>query len=167
MSDKKKFKDTKVGGFLTEFAPNLAKTALSLGGGFLPDGGLLQKLADKIRTSDEIDAEQKMTALTFLTMDAQDRADARAMQVAIATSEHSTKLGKNFIYYLTTGVFLFSAAVVLLLFFQEIPEKNRDVINFILGVVVGTGLTGIFNYFFGSSKGSSDKMNHIINGKNN
>jgi hypothetical protein len=41
------------------------------------------------------------------------------------------------------------------------PEQNRDVVNFILGVVVGTGLTGVFNYFYGSSQGSKDKMKLI------
>ena len=165
MSDKKKFKDTKVGGFLSGVAPTLFKTGLGLASGFLPDGGLLAKLADKIKTSDELDAEQKVEAFAFLSMDQQDRQDARAMQVAIATSKESTKLAKNFVYYLSIGVFIFSATTVLLLFFVEIPDKNRDVINFILGVLVGTGLTGVFNYFLGSSKGSKDKLNHIINGK--
>lgn len=161
--DKKKFKDTKVGGFLAGIAPDLLKTALSLGSGFLPDGGLLEKLSQKIRTSSELDAEQKMEALAFLSMDAEDRAGARAMQVAIATSSESTNLAKNFVYYLAIGIFVFAASVTIMLFFVEIPDKNRDVINFILGVLVGTGLTGIFNYFLGSSQGSTDKMNHIIN----
>jgi drug/metabolite transporter (DMT)-like permease len=64
---------------------------------------------------------------------------------------------ERFVYYLATGIFIFSAVIVLLLFFVEIPEENKDVVNFILGVVVGTGLTGVFQYFFGSSKGSKDK----------
>jgi drug/metabolite transporter (DMT)-like permease len=69
---------------------------------------------------------------------------------------------KRFIYYLATGIFIFAVAIVLLLFFVEIPEKNKDVVNFILGVVVGTGLTGVFQYFFGSSKGSKDKQNELF-----
>jgi hypothetical protein len=154
---KKKFKDTKVGGFLSGVAPDLFKTGLSLASGFLPDGGLLSTLASKIKSSSELDAEQKAETLHLLALDVQDRADARAMQTAIATSEHSTKLAKNFIYYLAGGVFVFSASVVLLLFFKEVPASNRDVVNFVLGVLVGTGLTGVFNYFFGSSAGSKEK----------
>ena len=88
-----------------------------------------------------------------------DLADARDLQ-KVALSQDDL-FSKRFIYYLTIGVFGFSALIVLLLFFVKIPDQNRDVINFILGVVVGTGLTGIFNYFYGSSQGSKDKMNLI------
>ena len=70
-------------------------------------------------------------------------------------------VGVIIIYYLTIGVFAFAVTIVFLLFFIEIPDKNRDVINFILGVVVGTGLTGIFQYFFGSSQGSKDKADQL------
>ena len=108
-----------------------------------------------------VTAEQQKQLDKEYELDLKDRADARAMQTAIAISKESTNLAKNFVYYLSIGVFSFSALTVLLLFFIEIPDKNRDVINFILGVLVGTGLTGIFNYFFGSSKGSSDKLKLI------
>jgi hypothetical protein len=162
---KKKFKDTKVGGFLAGVAPDLFKTGLSLASGFLPDGGLLATLAGKIKSSTEIDAEQKAEALAHLTLDVQDRADARAMNTAIATSEHSTPLAKNFIYILSIAIFTFSAVLVVMLFIIEIPNANKDVVNFILGVLVGTGLTGVFNYHLGSSKGSKEKLAHIINNK--
>ena len=105
MSDKvkKKFKDTKVGGFLSGLAPDLLKMGLNLGSGFLPDGGMLSKFADKIKTSTEIDEEQKVQALSLLSLDVQDRQGARDMQTKIATSEHSTTLSKNFIYYFAMG----------------------------------------------------------------
>ena len=99
----------------------------------------------------------------LVELEYQDLQNARDLQKAALAQDDL--FSKRFIYYLTIGVFVFSAGIVILLFFVEIPEKNRDVINFILGVVVGTGLTGVFNYFFGSSKGSSDKMSHILNGK--
>ena len=91
----------------------------------------LKVLGDKIKGSDSISEQDKIIALEILKID------------------------------MTIGVFGFSALIVLLLFFVKIPDQNRDVINFILGVVVGTGLTGIFNYFYGSSQGSKDKMNLI------
>ena len=128
-------------------------------------GDFLGALATVVSKKGDLTSEQTKEFNRLYVLDAQDRADARAMQVAIATSKESTTLAKNFVYYLSIGVFIFSATTVLLLFFVEIPDKNRDVINFILGVLVGTGLTGVFNYFLGSSKGSSDKMNHIINTK--
>jgi len=121
--------------------------------------GAVQTLMEK---DPDVTPGQQMQLDREYELDIQDRADARAMQVAVATSKESTKFAKNFVYYLSSAVFIFSATTVLLLFFIEIPDKNRDVINFILGVLVGTGLTGIFNYFLGSSKGSKDKLEHII-----
>jgi hypothetical protein len=160
MSDKKKFKHTKVGGFLSKIAPELFKTGLGLASGFLPDGGLLQKLSDKIRTSSEIDAEQKVEALSLLTLDVQDRADARAMQVAIATSEHSTLLAKNFIYYLAAFWSVVSVVYLFCITFMEIA--NVRAADTILGFLLGTIVATIIAYFFGSSKGSSDKMKELF-----
>jgi VIT1/CCC1 family predicted Fe2+/Mn2+ transporter len=160
MSDNPKLKKnggpgTKTGNFLRKIA--------GVGGPLLKVVGSLTGLesitniASMINSDEAMSAEQKDIALSLLEMDYDDLKQAREMQIKIATSVNSTKLAKNFIYYLTTGVFVFSVVVVLLLFFVSIPKENKDVVNFILGVIVGTGLTGVFNYFFGSSKGSKDK----------
>jgi hypothetical protein len=144
-------------------AGNFLRTITGVGGPLLKMVGNLTglepitKIANMISSDPAISEAQKEIALNLLELDYKDLQSARDMQVEIATSANSTKLGKNFIYYLAGSVFLFSMVIVLLLFFKEIPEKNRDVVNFILGVIIGTGLTGIFNYFFGSSKGSKDK----------
>jgi len=108
-------------------------------------------------TNAGLSADEADKVFNMIQEDIKDIQNARQMQTEIATSANSTKLAKNFVYYLAIGVFTFSVAVVILLFFKEVPEKNKDVVNFILGVLIGTGLTGIFNYFFGSSKGSKDK----------
>lgn len=158
MSDKikKKFKDTKIGGFLSGLAPDLLKMGLNLGSGLLPDGGMLAKFADKIKTSTEIDAEQKIQALSFLSLDVQDRQGARDMQTQIATSEHSTTLSKNFIYYFAMGFALFVMAIVVMLFLIEVPDDNKRVLDMLLGSFV-TGLITIIAFFFGSSTGSKEK----------
>jgi hypothetical protein len=120
----------------------------------------LKNVSDMIEGTETLTPEQKEHAMALIELDYADLADARDLQkVAL---QQDDLFSKRFIYYLTIGVFLFSAGVVTLLFFKEIPAENRDVINFILGVIVGTGLTGIFNYFYGSSQGSKDKMS-IIN----
>ena len=59
---------------------------------------------------------------------------------------------KQFIHLLAMAVFLFSALVVLLLFFVEIPVGNQRIVDMVLGVIVGSGLVSIINYFFGSSE---------------
>ena len=62
---KKKFKDTKVGKFLKEVAPNILNVASDL----LPDAGLL-KLVKNLITKDEVlTTEDKEMALKLLEMD--------------------------------------------------------------------------------------------------
>ena len=39
---------------------------------------------------------------------------------------------------------------------QEVPEKNRDIVNVALGMILGLSST-VVGYYFGSSKSSSDK----------
>tara|TARA_R110000772_G_scaffold37589_3_gene89188 strand:- start:322 stop:816 length:495 start_codon:yes stop_codon:yes gene_type:complete len=148
---------TNIGKFLRglkDVAPEILNIASSVTG-----IEALKVLGDKIKGSDSISEQDKIIALEILKIDMADLADARDLQ-KVALSQDDL-FSKRFIYYLTIGVFGFSALIVLLLFFVKIPDQNRDVINFILGVVVGTGLTGIFNYFYGSSQGSKDKMNLI------
>jgi uncharacterized membrane protein len=48
----------------------------------------------------------------------------------------------------TLGSFLF----LILLAFKPIPEVNKDLLNILGGVVIGTTLGGVFGYFFGQSK---------------
>ena len=159
--DEKKFKDggkgSGIGNFLRKIGKSgLIKKAVGI--------GALKVLISK---DPDITPEQVSEANKLIDLEFKDRADARDLQkVAL---QQDDLFSKRFIYYLTTGVFAFSVTIVLLLFFIEIPDKNRDVINFILGVVIGTGLTGIFQYFFGSSSGSSDKskqLNLILNNRN-
>lgn len=148
---------TKVGKFLQTIA-GVAPDILELAGN-ITGVKLLNKLGDAIDKSDTITPEQKETALELIKLDYADLEDARDLQkVAL---QQDDLFSKRFIYYLTIAVFSFSALIVIMLFFVEMPEKNRDVINFILGVVVGTGLTGIFQYFFGSSAGSKDKSKEL------
>ena len=157
---KKKFKDTKVGGFLSNIAPDLFKTGLSLASGFLPDGGLLATLASNIKSSKEINDEQKVEALAFMSLDVQDRADARAMQVAIATSKESSKLAKDFIYYFAAFWSVTSVVYLFCITFMEIT--NVRAADTILGFLLGTIIATIVVYFFGSSKGSKDKFDGLM-----
>ena len=46
--------------------------------------------------------------------------------------------------------------LIILLVKVEIPEANSDVLNLVVGALIGS-FTTIVSYFFGSSKGSSDK----------
>ena len=65
MSDKKKFKDTKVGKFLSTAAPNILGIASNL----LPDGGTLNLVKNLIQKDKALPAEDKETALKLLEQD--------------------------------------------------------------------------------------------------
>jgi phenylalanyl-tRNA synthetase beta subunit len=47
--------------------------------------------------------------------------------------------------------------VVLLLFFVEVPVGNQRIVDMVLGVIVGSGLVSVINYFFGSSESKEEK----------
>lgn len=62
------------------------------------------------------------------------------------------------IFVLSLAAFLvviFTSTVILLLF-HAVPQGNKDMVNIFLGTE-GAAMTGVFGYYFGSSKGSSDK----------
>jgi len=65
MSDKKKFKDTKVGKFLSTAAPSILGIASNL----LPDGGTLNLVKNLIQKDKTLPAEDKETALRLLEQD--------------------------------------------------------------------------------------------------
>lgn len=51
-----------------------------------------------------------------------------------------------------------------LLVFWPVPSENKEALNICLGALVGAFSGGVVGYFFGSSKGSSEK-NEILAGK--
>ena len=59
----------------------------------------------------------------------------------------------------------FSFAILTLLILYPVPKENKDVINIVIGMVIGTGFGGVITYFFGSSDDTSkarDIHNSII-----
>jgi hypothetical protein len=65
MADKKKFKDTKVGKFLSTAAPSI----LGLASNLLPDGGTLNLVKNLIQKDKALPPEDKETALKLLEQD--------------------------------------------------------------------------------------------------
>lgn len=75
------------------------------------------------------------------------------------------KINKNLIQFILAilGV-IFSMSWFAGLLFMDIPEGNKDMINTITGALITVCLGQIFNYYYGSSKSSSDKTDIINNG---
>ena len=92
----------------------------------------------------------------------EDRANARAMQ--IAALQQDSWFAKNFIYLFTAAWSIFAAAYFGFVTFGEVPQSGTRFADTILGVLIGTVMTGFFNFFFGSSKSSKDKTDAMLKG---
>jgi len=81
--------------------------------------------------------------------------DARDMQ-KVALQQDDT-FSKRYVYYLATFWSLVAVGYIFLITFLTIPEANVRFADTTLGFLLGTIVATIINYFFGSSKSSSDK----------
>jgi len=157
-------------GLLKNVAPGLATIVAG------PLGGMAVKaMADKLGVSDTVEAvTQAIQAdpeaamklaeidLKQFQLENEDRASARHMQeVALQQDDW---FAKNFLYLFTSVWSIFAMTFFSLASFYTIPEANTRIVDTIIGVLIGTVLTGFFNFFFGSSKGSKDKTDALVKG---
>lgn len=89
-------------------------------------------------------------------------ADARAMQVAAL--QQDDKFSKRFVMYLAMFWSVASCTYIGFVTFSHIPEANLRFVDTLLGVCIGTVITTILNFFYGSSAGSKAKQ-ELIEGK--
>ena len=142
----KKFKDTKVGQFLTQKAPKLLDTV----GDVLPDRGVLGIVKNLISSSDELTPDDKAIALADIKemyeLEMQDRASARNREIEVAKTHRF-----DFMFYLTgaigLGIFCF---IVYAIVYLQIPADNKEIWIHLIGISEGVVLS-IFGYYFGSS----------------
>jgi hypothetical protein len=144
--DKKKFKETKVGIFLKDKAPDIIETV----GDLLPDAGVLGVAKNLIKMSDKLSPEEKELLTADLNqmyeMEVKDRDSARNREVEVS------KVGKrDYLFTLTgligLGVFCF---IVYAIAFLQIPEANKEIWIHLIGISEGVVLS-IFGYYFGSA----------------
>jgi len=158
---KKKFGETKIGSFLAKVAPDVLDT---VGESFPPVkvlsslfGRELMVTPEQQQQFDQLLADYELNELREHNANT---ADARDMQkVALGQDD---KFSKRFLYWMAAGSLLFGFTYIFFITFTEIPESNQRFADTILGVVIATIITTIYNFFFGSSKGSKDKDNNII-----
>jgi hypothetical protein len=139
-----------------------------------PLGGLAVKaMADKLGVADTVeavtahlqanpaDAEKlRQIDLEEFKVEVEDRKSAREMQ--IAALQQDSWFAKNFLYVFTSVWSLFAMIYFSWVTFGTIPESGIRMADTILGVLIGTVLTGFFNFYFGSSKGSKDKNDALM-----
>jgi hypothetical protein len=141
-------------------------------------GAAVSAIAGKFGVTDSVEAVAKAIAgdpqaaqkladleLEYAKLDAADRDSARKMQIVALQQENW--FAKNFLYLFTSLWSLFAMVYFSFVTFGTIADSGIRMADTILGVLIGTVLTGFFNFFFGSSKGSKDKTDALVKGMNN
>lgn len=124
------------------------------------------KLIDKLIPDPEAKAKAQLD-LAKLAQDGQlaqlqaevaDLDSARKREMAVATSENAPYLNKIVTPVLALGVLVATFILFGLVMFAEgiIDPTRKDIIIYVLGVLSAIS-TQIISYYFGSSKGSTDK----------
>jgi hypothetical protein len=157
-------------GLLKNVAPGLAAVVAG------PLGGMAVKaIAEKLGVEDTVEAvtqavqadpeaAQKLAEIDLkqFELEVKDRDGARAMQ--IVALQQDDWFAKNFLYIFTSVWSIFAMAYFTFVTFGTVPEGGVRMADTILGVLIGTVLTGFFNFFFGSSKSSKDKTEALMKG---
>ena len=162
MEPKKAFKDTAVGKFLGGVAPGI----LDMVGDIFPPAKLLSGLFDK---EPDILPEQRLEFEKLLNEYQTNELKAYLEDVANARDMQKTALGqtdnfsKRFIYIFASVCMILIFVYAYLVTFAAIPVANQQTANTLTGIFVGSVFMSIIGYFFGSSKGSSDKTDLLKN----
>jgi hypothetical protein len=67
------------------------------------------------------------------------------------------------IFWMGTAILIMVLVIVLLLFFITIPAANKDVLNTVIGAIVGSGFGSVVGFYYGSSQSSKTKDDTITN----
>jgi len=153
---KKPFLETKIGGFLAKSAPTIIDTV----GDVFPPANLLKGLIAGADFESEADRAEAMKMIKDyeieeLRLRLDDVADSRNQQRGALSQDD--KFSKRFIYYLAAGSLALGFAYIFSITFTSIPAANTRFADTILGVVIATIITSIYQFFFGSSEGSKKK----------
>mgnify|MGYP001426442415 CR=1 FL=1 len=140
-----KLKDTKIGKFLADKAPDV----LDVAGSLLPDAGLLgvvKNLIDKKPDLSQEDKQQIHEQLTELyKLEVEDRDSARKREVEIS------KVRRFDLMFTLTGLVGLGTFVFLVycIVYITIPESNEKTFYTLIGLCEGIVLS-IFGFYFGS-----------------
>lgn len=137
MTDKKPFKETKVGKVLSKLT------------GILPKEGVLGVVKNLLDSDDTLTPEEKKQALEqaleAYKIEVSDRDSARKREVELR------KYGTDWMFNATGVVGLLAFAfLVYTVVTTEVPASNKEIFIHMIGIVEGVALS-IFGYYFGSA----------------
>ena len=145
-TEKKKFKDTKLGGLLSKIAPKI----LNVAGDFLPDAGVLSMVSKMIDADPDISPEDKKMLQNhqkeLYKIEVADRDSARNREIEVS------KTGKkDFMMTLTGVVGLMSFAFIKYAVVYVPTVTDNDLFVHLMGMVEGVVISNIFAYYYGTS----------------
>lgn len=115
----------------------------------------LKNLGDLIDKSPDLSPEEKAEALQLINLELVDRQNARNMQ--IAALDQDDRFSKRYLYYLSSFIILSATLFGILLFWVEVPEENKRLVEMFSDIYLFAGAVAVINFFFGSSLGSKQK----------
>ncbi|MEK6760104.1 MAG: hypothetical protein AABY51_10055 [Deltaproteobacteria bacterium] len=136
--------------------------------GLFGEKGLAGNVIDVLRTTGVLaDPEQELKVRQALMdyevkigqQEVEDRASARAMQVAALGQDDL--FSKRFLYYFASALAFLTFGYIVLATFVPIPTENVRLADMASGILLGTVLTTVVAFFFGSSAGSARKTGMI------
>ncbi len=146
----KKIKDTKIGKFLSEKAPQI----LAVVGDVLPEQGTLGIVKNLISKDPDLTSEDKeqlhQQLVEFYKLEVEDRDSARKREVEILkVGGIDWMMNITGVIGLVSFVFLIIAIV-----FINIPEHNKELMIHSCGLVEGVAVSIVSFYFGGRAKKS-------------
>lgn len=115
----------------------------------------LKNLGELIDKNPELSTEEKAQALELINLEIADRQNARAMQMAAL--DQTDLFSKRYLYYLSSFIIVTATLFGVLLFFVEVPEENKRLVEMFSDIYLFAGAVAVINFYFGSSLGSKQK----------
>ena len=144
MSDKKKFKDTKLGGWLSTNAPKV----LDVVGDLLPDQGALGVVKNLIQNDPDLEPSQKAEfARMAFELESADRASARQREVEVVKA--TGKIDWMMVITGIVGLLSFMFTIYAVVYIESVKENELFIP--LMGMIEGVVIGNIFAYYFGAS----------------
>ena len=133
------------------------KTGVKLGPSLTPEQILVLKQAEMEHEQELMRIAQEDRKLDLAEIDAflRDTQSARSMQTAALNQEDV--FAKRFIYYFSIFWSLVASLYVAAITFGTVPEQNIRFADTVLGFLLGTLVSQIVGFFYGSSRSSQVK----------
>ena len=144
MSDKKKFKDTKLGGWLSTNAPKV----LDVVGDLLPDQGALGVVKNLIQNDPDLEPSQKAEfARMAFELESADRASARQREVEVVKA--TGKIDWMMVITGIVGLLSFMFTIYAVVYIESV--KENELFIHLMGMIEGVVIGNIFAYYFGAT----------------